>query len=65
MFSRYSIYALPHDWTLSANINGNHDHVCWYTSYYQSESFFGQMPSPHIPGLAVVVNKNFLSPTAK
>ena len=35
MFSGNSIYPLPRDGALSAHINGNHDHVSRYKSYYQ------------------------------
>ena len=35
MFSRNSIYSLPRNGALSAHINGDHDHVSRYKSYYQ------------------------------
>ena len=37
MFSCNSIYPLPRDGALSAQINGNHDHVSQYKSYYKKD----------------------------
>ena len=73
MFSRNSIYPLPRDGGLSGHINGDHDHVSRYMSYYQKDKVgwigektsFGVMPSPNIPGLAIVLNNTFPSPTAE
>ena len=37
MFSRNSIYPLSRDGAFSAHINGDHDHVSRYKSYYQKD----------------------------
>ena len=37
MFSYNPIYPHPHDGALSAHINGDHDHVSRYNSYYQKD----------------------------
>ena len=37
MVSRNSIYPLPRDGTFSAHINGDHNHVSRYKSYYQKD----------------------------
>ena len=37
MFSLNSICPLTRDGALSAHINGDHDPVCWYKSYYQKD----------------------------
>ena len=37
MFSRNSIYPVFRDGALSAHINGDHDHVSRYKSYYQKD----------------------------
>ena len=37
MFSRNSIYPVSCDGALSAHINGNHDHVFRYKSYYEND----------------------------
>ena len=68
-----SIYPLPCDVTLSAYINGNHDHVSRYKCYYQKINWvekarkfsFGSMPDPNITGLAIVLNKTFPLLTGK
>ena len=45
MFSHNSIYPLPSDGALSANINGDHDHV----SSYKSSSRTGLNRQEHSP----------------
>ena len=37
MFSRNSIYSLPHDGAFSAQINGDDDHISRYKSYYRKD----------------------------
>ena len=73
MFLRNSIYLLPRDRALSVHINGNHDHVSKYKSYYQKDELgwtgakilLSIMPRPNIPGLAIALNQTFPSPTHK
>ena len=37
MFSRNTIYLLPHDGALFAHINGDHDQVSRYKFYYKKD----------------------------
>ena len=73
MFLRNSIYLLPRDGALSVFISRDHDHVSKYKPYYQKGKlgWTGEkillciMPWPNIPGLAIVLNQTFSSPTSK
>ena len=73
MFSCNSIYRLPCDGAFSAHINGSCDTFPGTTLISKKINWveqarkppFSTMPSPNIPGLAIVLNKTFPSPTVE
>ena len=62
MFSSNFIYPLPRHLALSAHINSDHDHIPGTSLIIKKinkveltiKFSFGAMPSPNIPGLAIV-----------
>ena len=61
MVSRNSIYALPRDGTFSAHINGDHDHVSRYKSYYQKD----KLGKPKHPRFNISAKQYLLLPDSR